>query len=79
MSTLALKILIMSSLLFRVDSICELPLPPPPEMAPPPVTAPPPETAEVVVEEPAVAAATAGAEQVYSCEGDFASLASVDR
>ncbi|XP_035511865.1 voltage-dependent L-type calcium channel subunit alpha-1D-like [Morone saxatilis] len=48
----------------RMDSISELPPPPPPE---------------IVVEEPVVVAAPAVAEQVYSCEGDAASLASVDR
>nr|XP_046253236.1 voltage-dependent L-type calcium channel subunit alpha-1D [Scatophagus argus] len=74
--------------IIRTDSISELPPPPspemslPPEMAPTPELAPPPETAgggEVVAEGPAVVATTEVAEQVYSCEGDAASLASVDR
>lgn len=49
----------------RVDSISELP-PPPPEIM-------------VMAEEPVVEATTGVAEQVYCSEGDAASVASVDR
>ncbi len=51
-----------------MDSISELP-PPPPEII----------VGEVVGNEPGVAATPAATEQVYNSEGDAASLASVDR
>lgn len=63
----------------RVDSISDLPPPPPPEMAPPPVMTPAPESGENVAGDPGVASTAELAEQAYSCEGDAASLASVDR
>ncbi|KAE8292932.1 Voltage-dependent L-type calcium channel subunit alpha-1F [Larimichthys crocea] len=70
----------------RADAITEAPLPPPsPSPLPPPSSSPlppPPEVpaeGEYVFEEPAAPATTGVAEQVYSCEGDATSLASVER
>ncbi|XP_029689354.1 voltage-dependent L-type calcium channel subunit alpha-1D [Takifugu rubripes] len=58
----------------RVDSINDLPLPPPPEVLPLPE-----DTSGVVVEEPAVEVLTTETEAGYSREGDDASAASVNR
>ncbi len=61
-----------------MDSISEVP-PSPPHPPPPPPPAEITGGGEIVGTEPDVVATPAAAEQVYSCEGDAASLASVDR
>lgn len=58
----------------RVDSICDLPLPPPPEMSPLPE-----ETGGAVVGEPAVEASTTEPEAGYSHEDVVESAAAADR
>lgn len=57
-----------------MDSISDLPLPPPPEVLPLPE-----DTSGAVVEEPAVEVLTTEIEVGYSREGDDASAASVNR
>lgn len=75
-----------------MDSISELPAPPPPPPPAPevvPVTpdvasvtldvAPPPPPEAATTADPAVASTVGLVEQPYGCEGDAASLASIDR
>ncbi|XP_068163244.1 voltage-dependent L-type calcium channel subunit alpha-1D isoform X2 [Antennarius striatus] len=67
--------------IIRTDSVNEEPPPPPPPPPPPSETAPPPEIVvggEFVADEPVVVATTEVVEQVYSCEGDAASVVSID-